>query len=135
METPAALAAQVMQRIDALAAITDEPGRLTRTYGSPAMRQVNLCVAGWMREAGMSPGIDAIGNVIGRYAGAPGATKTFLLGSHLDTVRDAGRFDGPLGVLVALACVQRLQAARRQLPFHVGVVGFADEEGVRFHST
>ena len=75
---------------------------------------------------------DAIGNLIGRYEGSSAAAKTFVLGSHLDSVRDAGRYDGPLGVMVALACVQRLHARGERLPFAIEVVGFADEEGMRF---
>jgi len=135
MSTDTELAAQVMQRIDALAAVSDEPGRLTRTYGSPAMRRANDLVAGWMREAGMTMEEDAIGNLIGRYGAARPEAKTFLLGSHLDTVRDAGKFDGALGVLVALACVESLHSENQRLPFAVSVVAFADEEGVRFHSS
>jgi allantoate deiminase len=134
MRTDADYAAQVMQRLEALGQVTDEPGRLTRVFASPAMRRANDLVAGWMREAGMSVREDAAGNIIGRHpAGRPGA-KTFLLGSHLDTVRDAGRFDGPLGVLVAIACIQQLRDAGRPLPFAVEAIGFADEEGVRFQS-
>src|SRR5262245_23965651 len=98
MRTDVELAAQVMQRIEALAAISDEPGRLTRTYGSPAMRRANDAVAGWMREAGMTVEVDPIGNLLGRYRASRPEAKSFLLGSHLDTVRDAGRFDGTLGV-------------------------------------
>ena len=135
MRTDTDIAAQVMQRIDALAMISDEPGRLTRTYGSPAMRRANDLVAGWMRDAGMTIEVDPIGNLIGRYAGDPTATKTFLLGSHLDTVRDAGKFDGVLGVLVALACIQHLHETGRRLPFALDLAGFADEEGARFQST
>jgi allantoate deiminase len=135
MRTDTELAAQVMQRIDALAAISDEPGRLTRTYGSPAMRRANDLVAGWMREAGMTVEEDAIGNLIGRYGAAQPEAKTFLLGSHLDTVRNAGKFDGALGVLVALACVENLHSGNQRLPFAISVVAFADEEGVRFQSS
>jgi allantoate deiminase len=86
-------------------------------------------VLGWMRDAGMTARRDAIGNVIGRWEPAGGAPAgTLLMGSHLDTVRDAGRYDGMLGVLVALACVERLEDA----PFAIEVLGFADEEGVRY---
>jgi allantoate deiminase len=134
MLTDAQLAAQVAQRIDQLAKLSEEPGRLTRAYGSVAMRQANDLVAGWLREAGMSAREDAIGNLIGAYAGSPSATRSFLLGSHLDTVRDAGRFDGALGVLVAIACVEKLHQAGRRLPFAVEVIAFADEEGVRFQT-
>jgi len=135
MRTDTELAAQMMQRIDALAAISDEPGRLTRTYGSPAMRRANDLVAGWMRAAGMTVEVDPIGNLIGRYPAAKPEAKTFLLGSHLDTVRDAGKFDGALGVLVALACIEKLHSGNQRLPFAVSVLAFADEEGVRFHSS
>src|SRR6266540_536735 len=135
MRTDTELAAQMMQRIDALAAISDEPGRLTRTYGSPAMRRANDLVAGWMRGAGMTVEVDPIGNLIGRYPAAKPEAKTFLLGSHLDTVRDAGKFDGALGVLVALACVQHLHETETRLPFALDIAGFADEEGARFQST
>lgn len=129
------LAATVMRRIDALAEISDAPSGLTRTFASPAMKRANELVGTWMREAGMSVRTDAIGNLIGHYPSAQPDGKILLLGSHLDTVRDAGKFDGPLGVLVAIACVQQLQASQTRLPFAIEVVGFADEEGVRYQST
>jgi allantoate deiminase len=129
------LALTVMERIEALAAISDEPGRTTRTFCSPAMKRANEQVSAWMREAGMAVRTDAIGNLIGLYAGvAPGA-KALLLGSHLDTVREAGKFDGPLGVLTAIACVQLLHETKTRLPFAIEVFGFADEEGVRYQTT
>src|SRR5882724_9834052 len=92
-------AKQVMERIDALGEISEEPDRLTRPFGSPSMRKANDLVGSWMRDAGMTVSEDAIGNLIGHYAGRDERAKTFLLGSHLDTVRDAGKYDGPLGVL------------------------------------
>jgi allantoate deiminase len=125
----------VMQRIDALAQISEEAGKLTRTFASPAMRKANELVGSWMREAGMAVRTDAIGNLIGHYPAAMPDGKILLLGSHLDTVRDAGKFDGPLGVLAAIACVQHLNAAKMRLPFAIEVAGFADEEGVRYQST
>lgn len=129
------LATQVMQRIEALAKISEEQDRLTRAYGTPAMRKANELVGSWMREAGMTVSEDAIGNLIGHYPGCDERAKTFVIGSHLDTVRDAGKFDGALGVLVGIACVQRLHEEKLQLPFAIEIVGFADEEGVRFHNT
>ena len=124
----------VVQRIEALARITDEPGRITRVFASPAMRRANELVASWMREAGMKTRVDAIGNLIGHYDGAKPNAKILLLGSHLDTVRDAGKFDGPLGVILAIACVEELHRKQIRLPFAIEVVGFADEEGVRYQS-
>jgi allantoate deiminase len=124
----------VMERCDILGAISEEPDRLTRRYGTEQMRQANAAVAEWMREAGMLTRSDAIGNLIGRYEGSSPDAQTFLLGSHLDTVRDAGKYDGPLGVMVALACVERLYARGERLPFTLEVYAFADEEGLRYRT-
>lgn len=123
----------VMERCDALAACSDEPGRITRPFGSEAMRRAHELVGGWMREAGMSVRRDQIGNLRGRYEGS--GEGTLLLGSHLDSVRDAGRYDGPLGVMAAIAAVERLHLAGRRLPFGIEVLAFADEEGLRFGTT
>lgn len=123
-----------MERCDALGALSEEPARLTRRYGTPPMREVNALVAGWMRNAGMMVRQDAIGNLIARYDGATPDAPTLLLGSHLDTVRDAGKYDGPLGVLTALALVERLHAGNERLPFALELYGFADEEGLRYHT-
>ncbi len=120
--------------IDELAKITDEPGRLTRTFLSPAMRRANTCVNGWMRDAGLVVREDAVGNVIGRLEASRPRAKTLLLGSHLDTVRDAGRFDGALGVLLPIAALAELRRRKMALPFAVEVLGFSEEEGVRFAS-
>ena len=124
----------ILQRCDDLARITDEPDQLTRTFGSPAMRRANQLVGAWMREAGMKTRADAIGNLIGHYAGQKPGAKILLLGSHLDTVRQAGKFDGTLGVVLAIACVEQLHWQKFRLPFAVEVAGFADEEGVRFQT-
>ena len=123
-----------MERCDTLGAISEEPDRLTRRYGTEEMRRANAAVAEWMRAAGMQTRSDAIGNLIGRYEGSSPDAKTFLLGSHLDTVRDAGKYDGPLGVMVALACVERLHARGERLPFALEVYAFADEEGLRYRT-
>src|SRR5262245_20018924 len=118
----------VMERCALLGGYSEEPDRLTRRYGTAPMRQVNEAVAEWMRAAGMEVHQDNVGNLIGRYAASERGARTFLLGSHLDTVRDAGRYDGPLGVMVALACVEQLHARGERLPFAVEVLAFADEE-------
>jgi len=89
----------------------------------------------WMREAGMATRLDAIGNVVGRYEGTQPGLPCLMLGSHLDTVRDAGKYDGMLGVVTAIECVADLHARGARLPFAIEVIGFADEEGVRFSAT
>lgn len=124
-----------MEQCDELAAITDEPGRITRTFHSPAMQNANALVGKWMRRVGLEVWEDAAFNLFGRKICANKKASTLLLGSHLDTVRDAGKYDGPLGVLVALAALEKLQAEGIELPFHVEVVGFSDEEGVRYQTT
>jgi allantoate deiminase len=125
--------ATVMRWADALGAVSEEPGLLVRPFASEAMRRADELVGGWMRDAGMHVRRDAIGNLIGRYEGR--GNRTLVLGSHLDTVRDAGKYDGPLGVLVALACVEGLHDRDERLPFAIELVGFADEEGLRFGTT
>jgi allantoate deiminase len=114
-------AARVLERCDRLARISEEDGRLVRRFATDAMRRANELVGGWMREAGLAVREDGLHNLIGRRGDGP----VLMLGSHLDTVIDAGRYDGPLGVLVALEAVERV-------PGPIEVVGFADEEGVRF---
>ena len=127
------VASTIMERCELLGNVSEEAGALTRPYGSPAMRQAIEIVSGWMRGAGMTVGQDEIGNLIGLYQGT--GDKTLVLGSHLDTVRDAGKYDGILGVLVALSCVQRLHDRRERLPFSIEVAAFVDEEGLRFGTT
>jgi allantoate deiminase len=99
------------------------------------MRCAHEHVSKWMTEAGMTVRRDNTGNLRGRYEGATPGSPTLILGSHLDSVRDAGKYDGPLGVMVAIAAVQRLHDRKARLPYAIEVVGFADEEGLRFAST
>ncbi len=122
----------VVRRCRELALISDEEGRLTRAFAGPAMARANELVGGWMLEAGMEVRVDAARNLVGHLPGVDPDAGTLLLGSHLDTVRDAGAFDGPLGVLAAIASVARLRAEDVALPFAVDVLGFSDEEGLRF---
>jgi allantoate deiminase len=128
------LSRQLMRRCDELGAISDERGRLTRTFASPAMRRANKLVGSWMREAGLQVREDAAFNLLGRWNSNQRGAKTFLLGSHLDTVRAAGKYDGPLGVLAAIAAVQLLRERGVKLPFNLEIVGFSDEEGVRYQT-
>src|SRR5436189_2059773 len=126
---------RIMQRCDALARHSELPGGLTRVFLSPQGRAAGDAVLGWMREAGMQASLDAMGNAVGRYEGGRTGAPCLMLGSHLDTVRDAGRYDGMLGVVSAIECVHVLNARKRRLPFSIEVVGFGDEEGVRFGTT
>jgi allantoate deiminase len=118
----------VLERCDLLARFSEEPGRLTRRFATPALAEARDVVDGWMRDAGLETRQDPLGNLFGRRPG--GGDRALMLGSHIDTVRDAGRYDGPLGVLVALACAERLRDT--DLPFTLELAAFADEEGVRF---
>ena len=127
--------ARILERCEALARCSEQPDALTRVYLSAEQRAANELVLAWMREAGMSARLDAIGNVVGRYDGDRPGAPCLMLGSHLDTVRDAGKYDGMLGVVAGIECVASLHASGRRLPFAVEVVGFADEEGVRFNAT
>lgn len=124
----------VMERCDLLGQHSEEPGLLVRRYATPPMQEVNALVASWMQGAGMSTRQDQVGNLIGRYPAAREPAQTMLLGSHLDSVRDAGKYDGPLGVLVALSVVERLHQRGERLPFAIEIFGFADEEGLRYSS-
>src|SRR6267142_497415 len=127
--------ARILSRCDELALCSELPGGLTRVFLSPEQRAASELILGWMREARMSARVDAIGNVVGRYEGDRPGLPCLMLGSHLDTVRDAGRYDGMLGVVTAIECVHALAAAGKRLPFAIEVVGFGDEEGVRFGAT
>jgi allantoate deiminase len=125
-------AAEVVRRCRELAAVSEEPDAITRRFATPAMARANALVGGWMADAGLEVRVDEAGNLVGRLEGTDPAAGTLLLGSHLDSVRDAGAFDGPLGVLAAVACMQRLRAEGTWLPFAVDVLGFSDEEGLRY---
>lgn len=124
---------KLARMLDELGRVSDERGELTRTFLSPAMKRANALVGSWMKEAG-AVRVDAVGNLIGRFEGARPGVETLLLGSHLDTVRDAGRFDGPLGVLLPIVALAELRRRGVALPFAVEVLGFSEEEGVRFAS-
>lgn len=144
-----------MQRCDELATCTERHGEITRTFCSPAMRQAYEKLRSWMEAAGMNCQLDAATNLIGHHApsrpsplrgrGAGGEgrsklestgekQKTLLIGSHLDSVVNAGRYDGPLGVLMGLALVELLNQNQIQLLFAIDVIAFCEEEGVRYQT-
>jgi allantoate deiminase len=126
---------RIMERCEALARHSELPGGLTRVFLSPEQRAATDKVLGWMRDAGMQAKLDAIGNAAGRYEGERPGLPCLMLGSHLDTVRDAGKYDGMLGVISAIECVSDLHSRNKRLPFAIEVIGFGDEEGVRFGTT
>ena len=120
------LAREVMERCDALGLCSEDPECLARTFLSPPMHAVHQLVRGWMEEASLDVHVDAVGNIVGQRPGE----GTFLIGSHLDTVVNAGLYDGPLGVMIGIAAAKLL--ATEELPFGLAIAGFSEEEGVRF---
>ena len=129
------LGEEIVGRINVLGAISETSEHLARIFLTKEHRAAADLILTWMREAGMAAHLDAIGNVCGRYEGASPGLPCLMLGSHYDTVRDAGKWDGPLGLITAISCVADLNRRGKRLPFAVEVTGFADEEGVRFAST
>jgi len=123
-------AREVIRRCRMLAACSDEPGFTTRTFLSDSMRKVHGMMGVWMTAAGMDVRVDPAGNLRGVYAGASTDARRLLVGSHLDTVPHAGAFDGVLGVVIGVSLVEALHGTR--LPYGIEVIGFSDEEGVRF---
>ena len=124
-----------MARCAELAMCTEEAGRITRPYGTPSLIAARELIVAWMRQAGMDVRTDAIGNIRGRYAGSRTDAPALLLGSHFDSVRDAGKYDGPLGILIAIAAIERLAERGERRPFPIEIVAFPDEEGLRFQTT
>jgi OHCU decarboxylase len=120
---------------DTLAQWSDSPDNLTCAYMTQAHRATAAQLAAWMKEAGMEVHIDAVGNVVGRYLSDTPDAKTLMTGSHYDTVKNGGKYDGRLGILLPIAIVRHLHQRGERLPFHFEIVGFAEEEGVRFKST
>ena len=130
-----ALGALVMDWAEQLGAISDDASGLTCAYMTPAHRRTAALIAGWMEDSGMTVYVDAVGNVVGRYAAADVGARTLLTGSHYDTVRNGGKYDGRLGILLPIALVRQLHARGERLPYHLEVIAFSEEEGVRFRST
>ena len=131
-----ALSQEALLRCDALAACTEVAGQITRTFLSYPMKEVHQLLGMWMREAGMTVRVDAVGNVIGRLEGSSDLPTTdpraLLIGSHVDTVPNAGKYDGCLGVALGIALAKALQLQGKRLPFAIEVIAFSEEEGVRF---
>ncbi|SFD27043.1 allantoate amidohydrolase [Collimonas sp. OK412] len=129
------LGQSIMQWAEQIGAWSDDESGLTCAYMTDAHRRTAAQIAGWMREAGMQAETDAVGNVVGRYLSDNPAAKTLMTGSHYDTVRNGGKYDGREGILLPIAIVKHLHERGEKLPFHFEIVAFSEEEGVRFKST
>ena len=125
----------IMAWSDAIGAWSDEEDGLTCAYMTDAHRKTAHQLAAWMLDAGMQVEIDAVGNVVGRYLSDQPNAKTLMTGSHYDTVCNGGKYDGREGILLPIAVARHLHERGEKLPFHFEVVGFSEEEGVRFKST
>jgi len=128
-------AEKILQRINELASISEDEGRITRTYGTKAFIEGRDKVEQWMKEAGLQTRTDNIGNIRGRLLSEKANAKNFVIASHIDTIINAGKFDGPMGVLMGLDLIEQVIQSKTQLPFHIELIGFSDEEGCRFHTT
>src|SRR5688572_8103939 len=126
---------KIMERLNALASITEEPGIITRNFGTEAFLNGRDLVQDWMQKAGLQTRVDNIGNLRGRLESAQQSKKTFVIASHIDTVANAGKFDGPLGVILGLDLLKNIAETKTELPFNLELIAFSDEEGVRFHTT
>ena len=129
------LGTTIMQWAEQIGAWSDDEQGLTCIYMSDAHRRTANQIAQWMQEAGMQVGIDEVGNVVGRYLSDAPNAKTLMLGSHYDTVRNGGKYDGREGILLSITVVKHLHQYREKLPFHLEIIAFSEEEGVRFKST
>lgn len=129
------LGIEVMNRAEEIGGWSEDDDGLTCTYMTATHQRTAAQLVRWMQEAGMHAHIDTVGNVVGRYLSTDPAAKTLITGSHYDTVRNAGKYDGREGILLAIAVVKHLHERNETLPFHFEVIGFAEEEGVRFKST
>lgn len=128
---------EFIERAQCLARHSDSSDHYTRTYLTPAHQAAARRIADWMREAGMIVRIDAVGSVIGRYEPATPSqsSKTLLTGSHFDSVRNGGKYDGVMGILVPIACVAELNRRGERLAFAIEIAAFSDEEGARFQTS
>jgi allantoate deiminase len=125
----------LMRQADVLALFSEDTPQITRTYLSEQHKQAGEYLIGLMRRAGMTAGFDALGNIVGRYEAADPDAPIVMTGSHQDSVRNAGKYDGLFGIITAIACVKDLHDRGKRLPYTLEVVGFGDEEGVRFGAT
>ena len=127
-------AQKIQNRIMELATCSDDEHQLSRLFGTKSFMDASYKIALWMQEAGLQTYTDNIGNIRGRLASANPDAKTFVIGSHFDTVIDAGNYDGALGILAGLDIVENIKEQKSELPFNIEIIAFSEEEGVRFHA-
>ncbi|MGI8633783.1 MAG: allantoate amidohydrolase [Segetibacter sp.] len=135
MEAYLQRALKIVARIEELASISEDEKGITRTFATKAFIEGRNKVQLWMAQADLQTRIDSIGNVRGRLSSALQNAKTFVIGSHIDTVVNAGKWDGPLGVIMGLDLIQQIIQTKTTLPFDIELIAFSDEEGVRYHTT
>ncbi len=135
MEAYLQRALKIVARIEELASISEDEKGITRTFATKAFIEGRNKVQLWMAQAGLQTRIDSIGNVRGRLSSALQNAKTFVIGSHIDTVVNAGKWDGPLGVIMGLDLIEQIIQTKTALPFNIELIAFSDEEGVRYHTT
>ncbi|MBN8825593.1 MULTISPECIES: allantoate amidohydrolase [unclassified Spirosoma] len=128
-------ASAILSKIDQLASISETTTGITRTFGSPSFLEGSRLIRQWMEALGLQTRVDTIGSVRGRWASPTKEARTFVIASHMDTVVNAGKFDGPLGIIMGLDLIEQFIQSEQPLPFHIELIAFSDEEGVRFHTT
>ncbi|HEY5368605.1 MAG TPA: Zn-dependent hydrolase [Hanamia sp.] len=127
-------AAKVQQRIDEISLYSDDPRWLSRTFGSQAWKECGQKIASWMQESGLDLRIDNIGNLRGKLTSSNPEAKTFVIGSHFDTTVNAGKYDGVLGIIMGLDIIENIRERNISFPFHIEIIAFAEESGIRFHT-
>ncbi|WP_080056628.1 allantoate amidohydrolase [Spirosoma aerolatum] len=135
MNTYTQRASAILYKIDQLASISEATTGITRTFGSPSFLEGSRQIRQWMEVLGLQTRVDTLGNVRGRWVSPMKKARTFVIASHMDTVVNAGKFDGPLGIIMGLDLIEQLIQSEQPLPFHIELIAFSDEEGVRFHTT
>jgi allantoate deiminase len=128
-------AKKIVDRINELAGFSEDKNCITRTFGTDAFVESRKKIFSWMKETGLDVRIDNISNVRGKLLSPTPLAKTLVIGSHYDTVGNAGKFDGPLGIVLGLDIIQHLIKRKEQIPFNIELIAFSDEEGIRFHTT
>jgi allantoate deiminase len=126
-------ASNINERIKELSTCSDDEQGITRVFGSKSFLECNNKIASWMRQAGLETHIDNIGNVRGKFKSKNSDAKTFVIGSHFDTVQNAGQYEGTLGILAGLDVIENIISENIALPFHIELIAFSENEGMRFN--